>query len=390
MQQTPQTRPQRASTRRTFLQRSVLAAAAAVATPSLLAACGRRTPDSGAAAGRRLVISNYPIYIDPSEDGVPGSVERFSKQTGIAVTYREDLNDAQAFFAKVQPDLAAGRPIAQDLVVVPYWLAERLIRLGWVEPLPLEQVPNARNLVPSLRHPSWDPQQRFSLPWQSGIAGIAYNLEVTGRELKGVDDLYAPDLRGKVGFLTEMRDTMGLLMLADGQDITQPTWAKAERSFARMQQARDTGQIRAFTGNDYQADLLAGNFAACIAWSGDVAQLVLEQPKLRFLVPESGAVLWADVMVMPKGAPNREAVAAWLNWVYDPENAARIAASVQYISPVQGVQEILAADPANRALASNPQMFPDAAMQQRLRVFGPLSSEEEARFDERFARISQA
>lgn len=384
------TRQQRASTRRTFLRRSLLAAAAAVAAPPLLAACGRRAPGSGEAAQRRLVISNYPIYIDPSKDGVAGSVERFSQQTGIALTYREDLNDAQTWFAKAQPDLAAGRPIPQDLVVVPFWLAERLIRLGWVEPLPLEQVPNLKHLVPSLRNPSWDPQQRYSLPWQSGIAGIAYNLEVTGRELRGIDDLFAPDLRGKVSFLTEMRDTMGLLMLADGQDISQPTWSKAQRSFDRMQKARESGQIRAFTGNDYQADLLAGNFAACIAWSGDVAQLVLEQPKLRFLVPESGGVLWADVMVMPKGARHRQAVAEWLNWVYDPVNAARIAASVQYISPVQGVQQILAADPATRTLASNPQMFPDAAMQRRLHVFGPLSPEEEARFDERFARISQA
>ena len=363
---------------------------AAAAAPPLLAACNRSTPGSGAAGDRRLVISNYPIYIDPSSDGVPGSVERFSKQTGIALTYREDLNDAQAWFAKVQPDLAAGRPIPQDLVVVPYWLAERLIRLGWVEPLPLEQVPNRRQLTPALQRPSWDPQQRYSLPWQSGIAGIAYNLEVTGRELRGIDDLYAPDLRGKVGFLTEMRDTMGLLMLADGQDISRPTWAKAQAAFDRMQKARESGQIRAFTGNDYQADLLAGNYAACMAWSGDVAQLVLEQPKLRFLVPESGGVLWADVMVMPKGAAHRQAVAAWLNWVYDPVNAARIAASVQYISPVQGVQEILAADPATRALATNPQMFPDAAMQRRLRVFGPLTPDDEARFDERFARISQA
>lgn len=390
MSSPPLNRLQRTSTRRSFLRRSMLAAAAAAAAPPLLAACGGRTAGSGSGGDRRLVISNFPIYIDPSRDGVPGSVERFSRQTGIAVTYREDLNDAQAFFAKVQPDLAAGRPISQDLVVVPYWLAERLIRLGWVESLPLDQVSNLKHLTPSLRNPSWDPEQRYSLPWQSGIAGIAYNLEVTGRELTGVDDLFAPDLKGKVGFLTEMRDTMGLLMLADGQDITQPTWAKAERSFARMQKARDSGQIRAFTGNDYQADLLAGNFAACIAWSGDVAQLVVENPKLRFLVPESGGVLWADVMVMPKGARHRQAVAEWLNWVYDPVNAARIAASVQYISPVEGVQRILAADPATKALATNPQMFPDSAMQQRLRVFGPLSPEEEARFDERFARISQA
>ncbi len=362
-----------------------------MATPSLLAACGRQAGrDSAGGGDRRLVISNYPIYIDPSKDGVPGSVERFSKETGIALSYREDINDSQEFFAKIQPDLAAGRSIEPDLFVVPYWLADRLIHLGWLEPLPLKQMPNLRHLSPALRNPSWDPQQRYSLPWQSGIAGIAYNLEVTGRELTGVDDLFDPNLRGKVGFLSEMRDTMGLLMLADGQDISRPSWSAAQRSFDRMEKARESGQIRAFTGNDYQADLLAGNFAACMAWSGDVAQLVLEQPKLRFLVPETGGVLWADVMVMPRGARHREAVATWLDWVYDPRNAARIAASVQYITPVEGVRQILADDPATRALALNPQMFPDAAMQARLHVFGHLNPDEEARFDERFARISQA
>jgi len=389
MSQLPAMRSARSGTRRTFLKRSLLAAAS-LAAPPLLAACGMRSgPPASQGGDRRLLISNFPIYIDPSEDGVPGSVELFTRQTGIAVSYREDINDAQAFFAKIQPDLAAGRPIEQDLFVVPYWLAERLIRLGWLEPLPLEQVPNLRHLTTALRNPSWDPQQRYSLPWQSGIAGIAYNLEITGRELRGVDDLFDPALRGKVGFLTEMRDSVGLLMLADGQDIVRPRWQAAQTAFERLQKARDSGQIRSFTGNDYQADLLAGNFAACIAWSGDVAQLVLEQPKLRFLVPETGGVLWADVMVMPKGARHRQEVAEWLNWVYEPNNAARIAASVQYISPVQGVQQILAADPATRALARNPQMFPDAAMQARLKVFGPLSPEEEARFDERFARISQ-
>ncbi|MFM7312549.1 MAG: spermidine/putrescine ABC transporter substrate-binding protein [Cyanobium sp.] len=372
------------TTRRAFLGRSALAAAGALAGPALLAACSDR-----GGGEKALVMSNFPLYIDPSKDGVPGSVERFEKQTGIQLTYLEDINDAQAFFSKVQPELAAGRPIAQDLVVVPYWLAQRLIRLGWVDPLPLDRVPHVRHLVPALRNPSWDPQGRHSLPWQSGIAGIAYNLEVTGRELRGIDDLYDPSLRGKVGFLTEMRDTMGLLMLADGQEISRPTWAKAQGAFNRMQKARESGQIRAFTGNDYQADLLAGNFAACMAWSGDVAQLVVENPKLRFLVPESGGVLWADVMVMPRGARHPDAVARWLNWVYDPVNAARIAASVQYISPVEGVQQILYQEPATRSLARNLQMFPDAAMRERLRVFGPLTPADEIRFDERFARISQ-
>jgi len=357
-----------------------------------LQACGRGPKGNAGAGGEgggELVISSFPLYIDPDQPGAPGSVERFRADTGIDLRYVEDVNDVRQFFARIRPQLAAGRPLSQDLVVLTGWMAARLIRLGWVEPLPLEQVPNARNLIPSLRHPLWDPQQRHTLPWQSGIAGIAYNIKATGRELRSIDDLFDPALRGRVSALLEMRDTMGLLMLADGQDVTRPTWAKAQPSFDRLEQARRNGQIRRFTGNDYQNDLLSGNLAACMGWSGDVAQLALEQPDLRFVVPESGGMLWADVMVMPKGARHRREVAQWLNWVYDPIEAARIAAAVQYISPVQGVQQVLAKDPATAALARNPLMFPDASQQQRLHMFGPLSDAEEARWDERFARITE-
>jgi spermidine/putrescine transport system substrate-binding protein len=374
--------------RRRLLRQLALGVGGSLVLPAL-GACALRPPGgNGSQSGeRQLVISNWPLYIDPDQDGLPGSVARFQSETGIRVRYSEDQNDAAAFFAKLQPQLAAGRTPEQDIFVTPYWMAQRLIDLGWLEPLPLDAIPNRRHLWPELRNPSWDPDGRFSLPWQSGVAGIAYNVEATGRDLESVDDLFDPRLRGRVGFLTEMRDTIGLLMLADGQDIRRPSFAAAAGAFRRLEQAKADGQIRAFTGNDYQDDLLAGNFAACVAWSGDVAQLALEQPKLRFVVPRSGGVLWADVMVRPRGARHRDAAAAWMNFVYDPRNAARIAQAVHYISPVQGVQELLAASPASARLSRQTLMFPDAALKARLRVFGPLGAREEARFDERFAAI---
>jgi len=379
--------------RRTFLRRLAWGASGALLAPALLQACGRGPGGGGDGAdkeGGELVISSFPLYIDPSRPDAPGSVERFQRDTGIRLRYGEDVNDVRQFFARIRPALAAGQTLPQDLVVLTAWMATRLIQLGWVEPLPFERIPNARNLISSLRKPSWDPEQRFSLPWQSGIAGIAYNIKATGRELRSIDDLFDPALKGRVSALLEMRDTMGLLMLADGKDVNRPSWSDAQPSFDRLERARRDGQIRRFTGNDYQNDLLAGNLAACIGWSGDVAQLALEQPDLRFVVPESGGILWADVMLMPKGARHPNAAARWMNWVYDPPQAARIAAAVQYISPVEGVQQILAKDPATAALANNPLMFPDPAKQQRLHVFGPLSEAEEARWDERFARITQA
>lgn len=380
--------PSSQSGRRLFLQRLAATAAGAVLAPTLLQACKGSGSGNGNGSGE-LVMSTFPLYIDPDAPGAPGSVSRFRRDTGIQLRYLEDINDTRQFFARIRPQLAAGRPLVQDLMVLPSWMAQRLIGLGWLEPLPLAQVPNISNLVPYLANPPWDPQQRYSLPWQSGIAGIAYNIKATGRELVRIDDLFDPALRGRVSALLEMRDTMGLLLLADGQDISQPTWAAAQPSFARLEQARKDGQIRRFTGNDYQNDLLAGNLAACIGWSGDVAQLVLEQPDLRFVVPESGGVLWSDVMLMPKGAQHRREAAAWMNWVYEPVEAARIAAAVQYISPVVGVRQQLAKDPATAALAANELMFPDGAMQQRLHSFGPLSESEEARWEERFASITE-
>lgn len=375
--------------RRSVLRQLGLTALGAALTPPLLQACG--AGGGGAAGGddNSLVVSTFPLYIDADAPGAPGSVRRFRDATGIDLRYLEDISDARQFFARIRPQLAAGQAIAADLVVVPAWLADRLRQLNWLEPLPLAAIPNARHLIPALRQPAWDPEGRYSLPWQSGIAGVVYNIEATGRELRSLSDLFDPALKGRVSALLEMRDTMGLLMLADGQDITRPSWAAAQPAFERLEAARRSGQIRRFTGNDYQNDLLAGNLAACMGWSGDVAQLALEQPQLRFLVPESGGVLWADVVVMPKGARHRQAAARWLNWVYEPREAARIAAAVQYIPPVQGVQALLAEAPATAALARSPLMFPDAAMQRRLHVFGPLDEAEEQRWEERFARITE-
>ncbi len=375
--------------RRSVLRQLGLTALGAALTPPLLQACG--AGGGGAAGGddNSLVVSTFPLYIDADAPGAPGSVRRFRDATGIDLRYLEDISDARQFFARIRPQLAAGQAIAADLVVVPAWLADRLRQLNWLEPLPLAEIPNARHLIPALRQPAWDPEGRYSLPWQSGIAGVVYNIEATGRELRSLSDLFDPALKGRVSALLEMRDTMGLLMLADGQDITRPSWAAAQPAFERLEAARRSGQIRRFTGNDYQNDLLAGNLAACMGWSGDVAQLALEQPQLRFLVPESGGVLWADVVVMPKGARHRQAAARWLNWVYEPREAARIAAAVQYMPPVQGVQALLAEAPATAALARSPLMFPDAAMQRRLHVFGPLDEAEEQRWEERFARITE-
>jgi spermidine/putrescine transport system substrate-binding protein len=378
--------------RRQFFNRSGTIGAG-LSLSALLAACGG-DPGAGESAlsdggGNSLFFENWPVYIDLTEDGAIGTVDRFKKASGVGMRYTEAYNDNNEYFAKIQPILGAGGSIDPDILAPTYWLAARLIRLGWVDKLPLDQVPNLANLEDGFRNPTWDPTGEYSLPWQSVMAGIAYNLDATGRDLGSVDDLFDPEFKGKIGMLTEMRDTTGLLLLGLGIDpSTVTSFNEAAPAFEQLERAKNDGQIRAFTGNDYLDDLSSGNFAACMAWSGDVLQLAKDNPNVRFIIPEQGGIRAADVMVMPKGARNRDAAAKWMDFVYDPVQAARITAKVQFISPVKGVQEELAK--IDEKLAANPLLFPDAATSARLKIFANLSEPVEQEFDEAFSRITGA
>jgi spermidine/putrescine transport system substrate-binding protein len=394
-------RPRQTLTRRQLLARAGLLGAAGITLPAALSSgvvaansAGRSPRTRGesrraAGEGGELYVANWPAYIDPTEDDLVGTVDRFMEATGIDMTYTEEINDNNQYFAVIQPVLGRGDTIDPDIVVLTGWMAGRLITLGWVDELPLDDVPNAANLRDDLVNPPWDPEGKYSLPWQTGLAGIAYNLEATGRELTSTNDLFDPEFNGRIGMLLEMRDTMGLILLSLGVDISAiSSFSEAEEAFAKLEQAKADGQIRAFTGNDYLADLSSGNFAACVGWSGDVAQLSVENPNIRFIIPEEGGTSWADTMLMPKGAEHRDEAARWMDFVYDPAQAAQIMASVQYISPVKGVQEEVAKiDPD---LAENPLVFPDEEMLSNVHGFATLDEETEAQFDEAFAAITGA
>jgi spermidine/putrescine transport system substrate-binding protein len=385
-------------TRRQLLARAGLLGTAGLSLPALLSsgalaasstsrrplARTSRLPASG--EGGELYFANWPAYIDPTEDDLVGTVDRFMEATGIDMTYTEEINDNNEYFAVIQPVLGRGDTIDADIMALTGWMAGRLINLGWVDELPLDDIPNAANLRDDLVNPTWDPEGRYSLPWQSGFGGIAYNLSATGRELTSTNDLFDPEFSGRIGMLLEMNDTLGLILLSLGVDIsTISSFSEAEEAFAKLEQAKADGQIRAFTGNDYLQDLESGNFAACVGWSGDVAQLSVENPDIRFIIPEEGGHSWADTMLIPKGAEHRDEAAQWMDFVYDPEQAAQITAWVQFISPVKGVQEEVAKiDPE---LAENPLVFPDEEMLANVFPFAFLDDETQLEFDEAWAAL---
>ena len=384
------------TTRRTVL-RGLLAAGAFAATGGALTACGMpgtrqdpaacRAPDESA-SDKKLAISNWPLYIDVDENDETKrpSVEAFTKQTGIEVTYQEDINDNNEFFGKVRNQLSACQAIDRDIMVLTDWMAARMIRLGWVQPLQKDKLPNVdANLLDSLRGRSWDKNTEYAVPWQTGLSGIAFNGNVT-KEVRTVDELLTrPDLKGKVTMLSEMRDTMGLMMLADGADPSNFTEEQYDHALTRLQAAVDSGQIRRFTGNDYAQELAKGDIAACVAWSGDVIQLNFEDEKVQFVTPDAGVMLWSDNMQVPNEATHQENAEAFMNYYYEPSVAAELAAWVNYICPVKGAQaEMESIDPE---LAANPLIFPDQSVLSSAKVFMALNEAEERIYEQKFQQV---
>ena len=377
-------------TRRQLLERAALGGAA-LSLPAFLASCGgsggiegtATTTAGGATTGSskklasKLTISNWTLYIDVDEKtkAYP-TLEQFTDETGVEVDYIEDVNDNDEWFGKNQAALAKGQAVGRDVTVLTDWMAARMVRLGYVEKLDKQAIPNSSNLVDALASPGWDPDREYSLPWQSGLTGIGYDPEKVGRELTSVGQLLDdPKLKGKVTFLTEMPDTMGLMILDGGGDPTKVVKAEFDRAIDRLQRGVDSGQIRQFTGNDYSGPLAKGDIWACVAWSGDMVQLTADNPKLKFVIPEAGGMIWTDNMLIPTGGDVYTA-STFMNYVYDPKVAAQIEAYVNYICPVEGaVEEIEAIDPS---LASNQLIFPEAATLAKVKIFDAEAADDKA------------
>jgi spermidine/putrescine transport system substrate-binding protein len=371
-----------ALSRRRFLTGSALAAGGLAFGGGLLAACGGKEGGAGEAAGGgggaggAVRISNWPLYIDPK------TVPDFEQATGIKVEYNEDVNDNGEFFAKIDEPLKRNQSIDRDIVVLTDWMISRLIHLGYAAPLDDSKFPNKANLVDSLRDVSFDPGRKYSVPWVSGMAGLGYNPKKTGRELTSINDIFDPKFKGQVTMLTEMRDTLGLVMLALGKDPSKATQADAQAACARIKKARESGQIRKFTGNDYAEDLAAGNIAIAFAWSGDIQGLSADNPDLRWTAPKEGAMLYSDNMLIPKTSDRQAQALAFMNYVYEPAHSAQIIAETAYISAVKGTGEVLAK--ISPDLAKSPLVNPPDDLRARLRVFKSLSDAEDTEFNRLF------
>ncbi|RSS42914.1 spermidine/putrescine ABC transporter substrate-binding protein [Streptomyces sp. WAC08241] len=345
------------------------------------------TDDS--AKEKTVAFSNWTEYMDVSEDEKSRpSLEAFEKRTGIKVKYTEDINDNVEFFGKIKPQLAAGQDTGRDLICVTDWLAARMIRLGWAQKLDPANLPHAySNLSAQFRNPDWDPGRAHSYPWTGISTVIAYNVKATGgKKVDSVTQLLDdPSLKGRVGFLTEMRDTVGMTLLDLGKDPGGFTDADFDAAVGRLQKGVDKKQIRRFTGNDYTSDLDKGDIAACLAWAGDIIQLQADNPDIRYSIPAAGYITSTDNLLVPAQSRHKTNAEKLIDHYYELPVAAQLAAYINYVCPVDGVKDELAKiDPE---LADNTLILPDKAMAKKSHAFRSLTGAEETAYEEKFAKL---
>jgi spermidine/putrescine transport system substrate-binding protein len=384
--------------RRRFIGRAGSTGLALSGLSTILAACGgvEGTADksSGDAQKKAAAVShpkteignwtfsNWPLYIDKSV------IKDFNKKYGGKCKYVEEINDNFEFYGKIRQQLEAGKPVGRDIITVTDYLAARMVRLNYIEPIDKKNVPNQANMVDNLKSINYDPKRDFSMPWQSGAIGLGYNIKKTGRELKSVKDLFDPKFKGRVTMLSEPYDSANTVLLGDGVDASKATIDQILGAIDKIDKANRDGQFRRFTGNDYTTDLAKGNVWLSLAYSGDLIQLQSDNPDLRFAYPEEGAMLFTDNMMMPAKVEHPYAAETMMNYVYEPEVAAKIAAYVNYIPPVKGVQEIF--EKTDPKLAKNELIFPPQDVAANLHPYPALSTADERKMQEAMAQVTGA
>ncbi|MGZ4703512.1 MAG: ABC transporter substrate-binding protein [Acidimicrobiales bacterium] len=392
------------TSRRRFMSRGAVLLGGLAISPTILAACGSSkksdtsstgdtgttteagTADLAALQGTTMTMFNWPLYIEGDDATTSPTIKGFTDSTGVKVTYESNIDGNDTFTTKYQPDLEAGRGIGADLIVLTSWMAAQYVANGWVEQWPDGYFPNKSNVVDSQANPEWDPDRMHSIPWAMGQTGVAYWPDKCGGTLDSIDAIFDTKFKGKVTILDEMRDSVGLTMLAMGNDPTTGGLEQENAAVAKIGAARDAGQFRKITGNGYTEDLQLGDTWLCMAWSGDIASLKADNPdladKIEFYIQTEGGMTFVDNAMIPVGAKNAPGAAAFMNYVYDPKVAGPLYEAINYVSPVKGAIDYMSPD-AKDSIYINP------AADSKLYEFRILPAAEDEELSRAFTAATQ-
>jgi spermidine/putrescine transport system substrate-binding protein len=377
-------------------RRTMLTSAAAAGAAFALAACSTGTVDIAGGPGKdqsasvkQLAWQNWPRFIDGTTTATVATLNAFTSKTGVDVNYLPNLEGNDVYYASVKNQLSQGSGIGADAVTLSDWMVQRWNGLGYAQKLDHSALPNLANLDSTLQNPDFDPGRSYSVPWNSGFTGLAWNADAVPRGLGDIIDLWRPELKGKVGVLAEMRDTIGLIMMSMGVNISAKTWGDNEfgEAIAELEKYVSNGQIQTIKGSDYLDDLRSGKVVATMAWSGDIARLNAETGGNKFIfgLPGSGGALWTTDTIVPIASREKGNVEKLMNYYLEPEVAATVAAYTNYIPPVSGAHAAM--EKVNPDLAGNQSIFPSKDTLSNVQRFRTLTSAEQTKYSVNFQGV---
>jgi spermidine/putrescine transport system substrate-binding protein len=351
---------------------------------------------AGKTKNGHLNFANWTLYMDKART----PLKDFTAQTGTSVTYREVISDDPQWFGKIAPQLQAGQSIGYDLMVVTNGVEfTKLVELGYLVPLDHSKMPNfTKNAGAAYKNESFDPGNVYSVPYATGLTGIAYDPQKTGREITSIQDLWDPKFKGKVGMISDAQDIGNFGMFAVGVDPEKSTPDDWKKAGVKLQEQKDKGIVRKYYENDYIDALSRGDVWLTMAWSGDIFQRNLnEGSNLKFVIPQEGATIWTDNMMIPKTAENPVDAIMMMDFFYRPEIAADLAEFINYVTPVPAAKDVISTQAAGatgskkktlEALAASPLVFPTDADYAKLRHYRSLTPAEEKDYNAVFQHIT--
>ncbi|TDE51204.1 spermidine/putrescine ABC transporter substrate-binding protein [Nonomuraea mesophila] len=345
----------------------------------------------------KVVFANWPEYMP----GDKGPLERFKKDTGIAYEYKEVIQENADFFGKADPVLRAGQSLGYDIVVMTNGVQlQHMLQLGYAVPLDHTRLPNFQaNAGQKFKERSYDPGNKYTIPYASGVTGIAYNTDHVKEKITSIEALFDPRYKGRIGMMNDAQEIGNFGMFAVGVDPEKSTEADWKKAGEKLKAQRDAGLVRKYYDQGYIDAVAKGDVWVTMAWSGDVFQRQLAGEPVAFVVPEEGGTIWTDNMLIPKGAANPLDALMLMDYLYQPAVAAELDEFIQFVTPVPAVQDLFREQAktagakekkALDAMIDSPLMFPSEADYAKLRTYTTLTNEQEQVFNPIFQSITQA
>ncbi len=366
---------QSATTRRRFLQASVAAVSGVV-----LSNCARNltnpklNSDASGSSSKTLQIYGWVNYTDDS------LLRDFETKTGIKVTV-DTYDSNEAMFAKMQ----AGGGNAYSIIYPSDYMVSQMMGLKMLVALDQSRLKGLEGLRGKWKNPIYDRGNSHSVPVAWGTTGLTYDPEKFGGTIKGWADLWGSkdSLTRRVTLINDVREVMGATLLALGHSLNTENPNYIKEAYDKLVEFKPA--IAAFLTNGWEEQLASGDVLVSMAYSTDALTLMREQPKLRYVIPETGSSLWTDTVAIPKTAPNVDAAYQWINYMLSAETAAKVVERLKFATPNQ-----IAFDKLPKAIKNNQNLFPSTAVVDQCEGIAPVAPKISDTFDRYWTQLTSA